>query len=544
MKVFKSIMLYLLLLIGVALAAVLICCVIMICSPRTVVFGYKYVSFKEKITENPIELGAVSAVSVTSNRMDIIIVPNTESNEVLISYSQGMSGFVKADAPDLKVEITASKAMEFDSGDTSYGSGTTYNTFCVNVKEPDGWMFLGDCHIKVALKTNKTFTVINASSNKGIVAYLSTAENEYGTKKTIGCTNLYLTSKSKDTSEDAITIKYPNASRYYVKTSVGDCYFINDDAAINGDIIFESTGGELVAKSGALRGDLTVRSSADVNGASLDITTLNGNLTYHARSGNIDIGTIDRGSNAAYPMVDIQSEYCSINVTTLIGTITTQGYEGGDIDNIDVNIKNLTYAAALARNIDINSGAGNIYITNLNGVANLVSSTGNITVKNATSNINLETYNGRIKLDFSDGSNNQTRLNINVLYRSNITVHDVKGNVNINVGKSAGRDIVLSLHDSTLPTGSSSAEIHIYSDNDNVQIKTKESALAVYTDGKISREDVAQTTKIISSHFDYDSTYTMDVQKRYNYASTDRAIRYSKLYIHGEGKTQVFGRSV
>ena len=134
MKVFKSIMLYLLLIIGVALAAVLICCVIMICSPRTVVFGYKYVSFKERITEDPIELGAVSAVSVTSNRMDIIIVPNTESDEVLISYSQGMSGFVKADAPDLKVEITASKTMEFNSGDSSYGAGTSYNTFCVTTK--------------------------------------------------------------------------------------------------------------------------------------------------------------------------------------------------------------------------------------------------------------------------------------------------------------------------------------------------------------------------------------------------------------------------
>lgn len=533
MKVFKSIMLYLLILLGLATAAVLICCVIMICSPNTSIFGYKYISYKNVLEENVSltsgDYAGINAVSITSNRMDIKILPNVESNEnIKIVYSQGMSGFVKKDAVDLQVKLSRNDSQEFESGDSSF-SGITYKALCIDVAEPDGIIFLSDCYIKVYLPA-KTYAVVNAYTKNGGIDYSS--KNE---KTTINVSNLYLMSTSRDVSKKAVTVYKPSSSRYYLRTGVGNCFFNNEGEDFNGNIIFETSGGKLVAKNGAIKGSLTVRTSTDVNGATLDITKLYGNLTFVARSGNISIASIEKGSNSAYPVVDIQSKYCSAKIDKLYGTITTQGYEGGDVDNIDITINDLIHQGSSG--IDIDSGKGNIVINKLFGDANLVSSTGNITVKNANpQELYVDTHNGYITLAFVDAELRLSKLDIHVSKRSNMNLSNLKGTVNITVDSGESRNINMTFHNK-VTDNSEIATVNVISNGDNININNIGSGMfAVYTDGDISC-DVAQNMVIREGDADYDRQYNMSSQKRFNY--TTPATNHSKIYVHNNNHVNV-----
>lgn len=538
MKVFKSIMLYLLILLGLVTAALLVCCVIMICSPNTSIFGYKYVSYKDvledEVSISSGEYSGINAVSITSNRMDIKIIPNTKNQNVRIVYSQGMSGFVKKDAVDLQVNISKNDAKEFESGDVST-SGATYKTLCIDVSEPEGVIFLSDCYIKVYLPAGKTYSVINAYSKNGGIDYTSNTEN-----KTIGVTNLYLKSTSRDVSKKSINIYKPNATRYYVRTGVGYCYFINDEADISGNIIFETSGGKLLAKNGALKGHLTVRSSADVNGATLDITKLYGSLTFVAKSGNISIGTIEKGTNGSSPSVDIQSKYCNIKIDTLKGTITTQGYEGSDVDNIDVTINNLYYINGL-EGIDIDSSKGNIVINRLSGDANLESSTGNITVKEANcTTLYVNTYNGYINVDFVNSELKLTNFDVHVAKRSNMNLNNLRGNVNITVDGGDSRNINLSFYAKVIDNAEK-CTVNITTDGDNVNLKDISSGkFAVYADGDIDYSDVVQTSIIENGDGDYDKSYVMPNQRRFNYDRPSSTVSYSKIFVHNRNNVRVY----
>ncbi len=523
MKVFKSIMLYLLILLGLATAAVLICCVIMICSPNTPILGYKYVSYKEVITDTMAISADTSAVSVTSNRMDIKIIPNAESNEVKIVYSQGMSGFVKQDAVDLEVKTTVVAAKEFESGDSSYASGATYKALCIDVVEPNGLMFLSDCYIQVFLPA-RTYTVINVETVNGGIEYTSNSES-----KTITATNLYLYSTTRDISKKPINITKPNSQRYYIRTTVGNCYFLNGGNDITGSIIFESAGGKLIAKDGAVKGALTVRSSASVNGATLDITDLYGNLTFVAKSGNISIANVVKGSNTSYPTVDIQAIYCNIKIDTLQGTIFTQGYQADDLDEIDITINNLYYASAL-NNVYLDSGKGNIKIGKLQGNCNLRSATGNIIVGEANcQEMFVETYNGMLNINFAEADLLLTKLDVKVLRRSSMTLLNLQGTVNIEVADGAGRDIVLGFSPRVLDNAAA-CTVNVLAAKDNVILQDiKSGKFAVYSDGPIT-SDVAQKSEITSGA-DYISNNPKPYQMRFNYVQGASGI-YSKVFVN------------
>ncbi len=538
MKVFKSIMLYLLLLIGVAIAAVLICCVLMICSPNTIILGYRYVSYKgdKEFTITEDDMSGINALSITSDRMDIYIIPNSETNNVEVFYSQGMSGFVKAKASDLSVEHKTEQ-LTFDSGDSAYAPDVTYNTMSIDVSEPNGLMFLSDSYIKVYVPTNRDFAVINAYTNRGKVEYSSNAEG-----RTIRVSNLYLDSQSRDGSKTTIVVNKPNASRYHLKTGAGSCYLLNDGADISGQIIFATSGGKLIAKDGAIKGPLTVRSDGKVGGANIDITNLYGNLNFYARSGNVSIDTISKGTNSTYPIVDMQSEYCSFKVKTLAGTITTQGFEGGDIKEIDVDIKTLTYVPALGRPIDINSELGNINIGTLRGVANLTSNTGKITIKKAYNNLTIETYNGEIDINFDNTNESQlSRVDINALRHCAIDLSGLKGTVNISMARDGDRKINLGLHTSVLDS-TATCNMSINSNGNNVTVENISSApFTVYTDGSVKGDSIRKT-EVGSSDFDYDSNYNMKNQYRYNYTKAQVSTRRSSLFVHNnrEGNTYIY----
>ena len=193
MKVFKKIMLYLLILIALCIASVLVSCIIMICSPKTSIFVYSYISYKEVLEEEMTLNSNVKAISITSNRTQIEILPNTESNKIKIQYSQGMSGFVKTKAKDLELKTETKSGVQFESGESGYGSGTSYITACIDVLEPNGLIFLDGCFIRVYVPTGKDFSVIYASSKNASINYTSTSDN-----KAIKVSNLYVDSKTKD----------------------------------------------------------------------------------------------------------------------------------------------------------------------------------------------------------------------------------------------------------------------------------------------------------------------------------------------------------
>ena len=523
MKVFKTFMLYFLILIALAIGGLLLCCGLMVFSPNTPIFGYKYVSYKGIKTDNIAIEEGVSAISVTSNRMDIKFIPNVTSNDIYIEYSQGMSGFVKQDAVDLAVASYTDAAKTFESGDSSLG-GTTYKTLCIEVQEPEGLIFLNDCYIKVYIPS-RAFEVLNAYTKNAGIDYTSVNES-----KVLNVNNLYLRTDSKDVSQKVVNINYPNCKRYYIRTLVGNCYFINEGADITGSIVFETSGGKLVAKNGAIRSALTVRSDTKVNGATLDITQLNGNLTFAAKSGNISIGTVSKGNAASYPKLDIQSEYCNIKIETLNGTMLTQGFEGGEIDNIDVVINKLHYISGLT-SLDINSGKGNITIEELTGNSSLRTITGNINITKATSpNMFVETYNGAINITFDTVGTALSKLDIIVLKRSSINLANLQGTVNIDIEEGSGRDISLGLLEYV-----SNCTINVTASYDNVILKNVRSTkAAIYSDGEITTIDGPSHSDISQGNSDYYSTKAYPYQKRLNYSAGNPAV---KLFVNNRKVT-------
>ncbi len=530
MKVFKSIMLYLMILIGAVVAATLICCIIMICSPKTTILGYRYISYKDVLTEETSIASGVNALSISSNRMDIEIIPNTESKKVILNYSQGMSGFVKAKASDLKI-VATTETLQFDGGDGT-GQGP-YKTLKIEVQEPKGLIFLSSCYIKVQVPVGTTFSVINAYTKTGSISYNSLAEG--GGRFTT--TNLYLNTRTKDISQKAIVINNPNASKYHIKTLAAACYFKNAGNDISGNIIFTTSGGKLVAQEGALKGSLTVNSSADVGGANLNISKLYGNLNFYARSGNVKINEIIKGTNTSYPTVTIKSEYCSFSADKLAGTITTTGYNGKDPDEISVKIKELHYMGG--NTISIDSERGNVNIGVLKGGANFTTSYGDITIKEAYNNIDIDTRNGKIDITFAESGCSMTKLDITAERRSGIKLRNLIKTIDITAENGCQ---YIDLGFSERVKGGEDCKVQIYSKEGNVKLTDLNGTpVAVYSDGKFSDKniDVVSMSVIEPVNSDYCKTpKEFAYQRRLNYPkSLASTTKFATVKITNSGNS-------
>ena len=100
---FKKFFIYLAFIIGILLVAVLGCLAFMYFAPGTSVLGYEYVLYTNKTKDSYTSISGIQAIEIVTGKTDVYIKPNKTSNEILVSHSEGLSGFCKSLNSELKL---------------------------------------------------------------------------------------------------------------------------------------------------------------------------------------------------------------------------------------------------------------------------------------------------------------------------------------------------------------------------------------------------------------------------------------------------------
>ena len=200
MKGFKKFLIYLGIFLAIIVAVFVICIAIMYFSPRTSILGFEYVNYTNTeeysySTATGSSYANIKAIEVKTDRADVYIYPNNNSNKIEVKHNHGLSGFVKSINSNLtyKAEIQTKSFEE---------SVTNLKTLVINVNEPEGWITENNPYIIIYVPTDlntSTNTVeyidtYKVGSEKGEVYYFSDREYKIDgekVKKTIKCDNLY-----------------------------------------------------------------------------------------------------------------------------------------------------------------------------------------------------------------------------------------------------------------------------------------------------------------------------------------------------------------
>lgn len=497
MKVFKSILLYLLIAIGLCAAAVLVCCVILMLSPSTKIFGYQYISYKKSYSREISDYNSLNtqAISITSNRMKIQIIPNTSDDLIRIEYNPGMSGFVKSDKSKLELKVEVKQDQQF----VAVNDGNSYDTLNIDMIEPDGLIFLSSSVIKVYVPVSRTYAVIYAENGKGGIDYVSTDSS-----KQVKVNNLYL----KTTNSD-IEIVAPNASTYNFTTTTGDLKINNNNNDINANITFNTSTGSFQTTS-TINGTLNVNSTARSVGPNISVKKVLGTFNYNAPAGNVNIEEIGSQESGKGANLAIKAINGSFNIGKIYGYTYVQPYDEGNIKNLNFNITSLFNIDTENRQSFFESGEGNINIGTLKGYAQFKTSTGNVTIKDAYESMFIYSYSGAINVTYNTSSRPNESLGgfqVNTT-ESNVTATNLhtKVEVVVNSGKfTRSRTINL-----TFDKVASNCTIDAYTHD--VILKTKigcsYTLVAGVAESKITINDTVGTlSKIASSDSDYKAEF-------------------------------------
>ncbi len=392
MKVFKSIMLYLLIAIGVAAAAVLICCVLLMMSPKTSIFGYKYVSYKDTHTRELIQsqyTSDIDAISITTNRMAINIVPHTGVDHIKIVYKQGMSGFVKKDTVLELVEPTVEERQFVGVNDEN-----SYKTIVIKVNEPEGLVFLKDSKMTVYVPVDISYSVIHAQTGKGELTYVEAANS----LQKIHVDNLYLSASTADINISAVNVK-----NYNVTTTTGDLLINNNNEDINANIAFNTKTGSF-ATSSTINGSFTVNSTVGSVGPNIKVKKILGSFTYTSPSGNVSVESIGDEKTSKGANLIINSTNAKFSIGSVYGFTSVQPYNARENVSLTFDINYLYNIYNAEKQSFIESGAGNITIGTLKGYAHFKTSTGNVTVKDAWESMQIKSTNGTINVKYNIGA--------------------------------------------------------------------------------------------------------------------------------------------
>ena len=393
MKVFKSIMLYLLIAIGVCAAGLLVCCVILMVSPNTSIFGYKYVSYKATHTKELTEYRFthdIGAISIETNRMSVNIQPHSDNTEYIkIVYKQGMSGFVKKDTK-LELEEPKVTAKQF----TGVNDDTTYNAIIIKMLEPEGLVFLNNPAMTIYLPANVHYSVIQAETGKGVINFIEAADSSHK----IDVSKLYLSSSTSN-----INIAATGVDDYFITTKTGDLFIANNNQDINANISFNTKTGSFSTAS-TINGTFNVESSVGSVGPNIKLKKVLGTFNYNAPSGNVVIESIGSEADGKGANVTIKSTNAKFTIGTIYGYTYVQPYNEGNIENLTFNINYLYNISKSGQQSFFESGKGDITIGTLKGYSQFKTSTGDITIKDAWESMLILSYSGTINVAYNLGA--------------------------------------------------------------------------------------------------------------------------------------------
>lgn len=553
MKGFKKFLIYLGIFLAIIVAAFVICIAIMYFSPRTSILGFEYVNYSKAenysySTATGSSYANVKAIEVKTNRTDIYIYPNNNSNKIEVKHNQGLSGFVKS----INSNLTYNTEISTKSFEESL---TNLKTLIIDINEPEGWITENNPYIVIYVPTNLTVDTYNINSENGEVYYYSDREYEIdGEKenKTIKCNNLYLKSGG---FSDIYIHNTQNISNYYLTTDKGDILFKDVETLSANNLKFTTNAGgfNLVNAKGTatlnLTGKFVVKSYAKRIGPYIRINKLNANMEVEAYNGKYIIDTI--GTQSSHKQVVMTMNKCNVNFGTVYAYVSILS-EGDNVTN-NVNIKKLEHTANT--NV-IESGSGSIYIESLKGNASLDATSGNVTVKKATTSSSIYAYTTSgsidIKYEFSEVNNYKTKLAV-LTHRGGINLENVSCLLELEVlsNSSAKARIVFSFiacdndgtgRENIINAKNRKINILLYGTTDSFQsrmLTTGDVEFVRTVHSKIGANDDDNPLKYSQKYEQYTNAYRVGYTKSNDTSTTQNYDLWGKILINSTGKTIV-----
>ena len=558
-KFFKKFFIYLAFIIGILLVAVLACLAFMYFSPGTSVLGYEYVLYTNKTkdsytTETALSINGIQAIEIVTGMTDVYIKPNKTSNEILVSHSEGLSGFCKSLNSDLNLSTkVVNKSFE--------ESTTVYKTFSINIDEPSGWIAKSNAYVYVYIPEELSINTIYVKSNGGNINYTSEVvyeekdpeneKQEIEITKVLECVNLYM--KTGDYGKLSIDTKN-GISNFYLQTNLGKVDFL-DVTTINANTLkFETNSGlfSLTNKDKTatlnLTNTLEIISYDDYTGPTIKIDNLNANLKVTANKGSYTINQIGSQGNNKTIAMTMNKGYVDFGKVYGYVSILSQGNE---IEN-KVTIDELEYVGATNT---IESGAGYINVKKLNGNASFDSTSGNISVGNATviSNIYAYSTSGNINIAYVGSTANNKDTNLIVLTKTGgINLKNISCSLDVQVlsNSKASLDITftaVSHTDNTIDAKNRKVNIILKGVSDSLQSRlvcTKEVSIAENTAGQLISSVTDQDYLVnLPEYTDYSKAYRLGYTKDDSNYNTNAYDRWGKILLKTTGDVLVSSMS-
>jgi len=436
MKLFKKFLIWLAIALGILLVCFLGMFAFMYFSPGSSILGYEYVltndktvTTYDKTTDLSVEF--IEALEVTTNKADIYILPNTESEELKIERRLVFSGLARSVNADLNVlETIETKSFEEKEN--------TYSTFRVVVNEPTGWISENLSYVVVRVPTNITLNTIYAKSNGGDVYYISDKDESILT-----CSDLYL----KTSHLGLIDIKNNQPiNNYYLTSGEGRVVFSQTDNIACENMKFYTNTGALDITNA--NGDATLNlnclyiySNNDKIGPKVVINKLNGNLNIDAKDGYYKINEI--GSFSNNKTIAITLAESDIKFGTVYGYISLLSNSTNAKNNIEIS--NLNYTA---QTHTFETGRGHLKIHSLTGNVAVDATSGDVSIAEATatSSVYVYTTSGDINVNYIKSKDNNKNTNLtaithtgdvnisNMSCSSNIRIMENSSHSSLNIG--------------------------------------------------------------------------------------------------------------
>ncbi|MBR4003445.1 MAG: DUF4097 family beta strand repeat protein [Clostridia bacterium] len=561
-KFFKKFFIYLAFIVGILLVAVLGCLAFMYFSPGTSVLGYEYVLYtnREKTTyttSTPVSISGVQAIEVITEMTDVYILPNTVSGEILVSHSEGLSGFCKSLNSELKLTTKIINKSFEEGKDTDI-----YKTFSINIEEPTGWIAKSNSYVYVYIPSDLVINTVYVKSNGGNIKYTSEVtfeeENpdEPGTKiektSVLECVNLYL--KTGDYGKLNIDTKN-GIENYYLQTDLGKVDFLDVTTITASTIKFETNSGLFSLINADKTATLTLSKALEIIsydnyvGPTVKIDNLYGDLKVTANNGSYRINQI--GSAGVYKTIAMTMNKGYINFGNVYGYVSILS-EGSEIEN-KVNIKNLEYNGATNT---IESGAGYINITSLNGNASFDSTSGSIKVGNATVNSNIYAYStsGNIDIAYTGSTADNKETNLIVLTKTGgIDLKNISCSLDVQVlskSSSSKLDITftaVSYNDNTIDAKNRKVNIILKGVSDSLQSRilcTKEVTIAENTAGQLISSVTDQDYIVnLPKYTEYAKAYRLGYTKDDSNYNTNAYDRWGKILLKTTGNVLVSSKA-
>lgn len=414
MELIKKIIVSVLTLVGIALAALIICAGVLVVFPDTKIFGVSYINTTNKnpimSTVNDIDIDAlkdVYTVEILAGDYNVELTQNTGDLEyVKAELKNNVVGFTK--------EMDSNKEAKLD---VKYDDATSKLTFTVS--EPSGLFLKRDTVLKISFPAQMLDKKVNVISktNKGITTF--------------------------GTSETPLKVNDVTASCDSAKGGVE-----LDDALIGGDLYIKNILGRINVKN-EIKGVVTIDSTIGtytfnkindlVVVAGDDGKTNNPAITLN-ECRNVN-WTSDSGSlvvrNCVIGDIDATTKNANFNIAKTIGAVKIEGTNA----NVDIaqvgnfvedstseynsyNWKDASKDISNTRVVMIaNSDSGNINIGRSYFELALSTSKGKVDVKNAMRKVDVETKSGSINVEFVDGENTITSNELDTYIVNHFTTY-------------------------------------------------------------------------------------------------------------------------